>query len=331
MAALTSSVATLLDISKREDPNGKIARIVELLTQQNEVLEDMQWKEGNLPTGEKTTIRTGLPTPTWRLLNYGVQPTKSSTAQVTDNCGMLEAFSKCDVDLVKLNNNAAEYRLTEDVAHMEAMNQSLASTLFYGSTALNPERFVGLAPRYSALSTDTTKAGSNIINGSGDSDRTSIWLVGWGATTAHGIYPKGSKAGFSHEDLGEDTVLDAAGGMYRAFVTHYKWDCGLTVRDWRYVVRIANVDSAALQADASSGADIIDLMTQALEVPPSLNGAKFVFYCNRTIKSYLRRQITNKSNVQLNLENVMGKPVMSFGGFPVRRCDQITNAETAVA
>ena len=48
---------------------------------------DMDWQEGNLPTGHRTTIRTGLPESAWRLLNYGVQPSKSVTAQVTDTCG----------------------------------------------------------------------------------------------------------------------------------------------------------------------------------------------------------------------------------------------------
>ena len=80
MAVLGSNVATLADIAKRTDPDGKISSIVELLSQTNEMLPDMLWKEGNLATGERTTVRTGLPTVAWRLLNQGVQPSKSTTA-----------------------------------------------------------------------------------------------------------------------------------------------------------------------------------------------------------------------------------------------------------
>ena len=80
MATLAQSVLTLADWAKRLDPDGKVPAIVEMLSQTNEVLADMLFKEGNLPTGERTTIRTGLPSVYWRLLNQGVAPSKSTTA-----------------------------------------------------------------------------------------------------------------------------------------------------------------------------------------------------------------------------------------------------------
>ena len=92
MSALKATNPTLIDVARRTDPDGKIATIVELLNQSNDVLTDMSWVEGNLETGNKTTVRTGIPVPTWRKLYGGVQPTKSTTAQVRDSCGMLEAL-----------------------------------------------------------------------------------------------------------------------------------------------------------------------------------------------------------------------------------------------
>ena len=148
MAVIGSSVATLADVAKRLDKDGKIDKIVELLQDTNEILDDMLFQEGNLPTGHKTTIRTGLPEAAWRLLNYGVQPSKSRTAQITDTCGMLEAYAEVDKALADLNNNTAEFRLSEDRAYLQAMNKNMAHTLFYGDTSVNPERFMGLAPRY---------------------------------------------------------------------------------------------------------------------------------------------------------------------------------------
>src|SRR5574341_847118 len=116
MATLSVVNPTLLDLAKRSDPNGKIAAIVEILNATNEVLDDMSWQEGNLPTGHRTTVRTGIPAPTWRKLYGGVQPTKSTTAQVTDNCGMLEAYAEVDKALADLNGNTAAFRLSEDIA-----------------------------------------------------------------------------------------------------------------------------------------------------------------------------------------------------------------------
>lgn len=326
--ATVGTAVTLQDVAKRLDANGKIDKIVEILNQTNEILEDMLWIEGNLPTGHKTTIRAGLPTVAWRLLNYGVPNSKTATTQVTDTCGMLEAYAEVDKVLADLNGNTAEFRLSEDRAYLEAMNQALGQTLIYGDTSVNPERFVGLAPRFSSLSAAN---GGNILSAGGSSNLTSIYLVCWSDLTAHGIFPKGSVAGFQHQDLGEVTLMDANNNKYQGYRTHYKWDCGLTVRDWRYVVRIANIDVTALTKNASAGADLIDLMTQAIELLPNQSIGRPVFYCNQKIRSFLRRQIMNKAIYQITQEQVAGKHVTMFDGIPVRRVDQILNTETQVS
>ena len=324
-----SEVLTLADWAKRLDPDGRVDKIVEMLAQKNEILDDMLFVEGNLPTGHRTTVRAGLPSAAWRMLNYGVQPSKSKTKQVTDTAGMLEAYAEVDKDLADLNGNTPQFRLSEDKAFLEAMNQQMAQTTFYGNTSTNPERFLGLAPRFNDPSADN---GENILNGGGSgSDNTSVWLAVWGNDTCHGIFPKGTKAGLQHKDLGEVTLEDDAGGKYQGYRTHYQWKTGLTLRDWRYVVRIANVDVSNLTKDASSGADLIDLMTQALEIPPDLSSGRAAFYCNKTIRSFLRRQIRNANNVHINMDEVAGKKVVSFDEVPVRRCDQILNTEAALS
>lgn len=329
MSTINNRNPSLLDVAKRTDPDGKIAQVVEILAETNEILNDMPFVEANDGTSHQTTIRTGLPEVTWRKFNYGVKQGKSRTAQVKDSCGMLEAYSLIDKDLAMLNGNSAAFRLSEDTAFLEAMSQEMATTVFYGDTAESPEKFMGLAPRFNDLSAESA---DNIIDAGGSgSNNTSIWLVVWGEQQIHGIYPKGSKAGLSHEDLGQDTVKDADGGEYQALRTHYQWKCGMTVRDWRYVVRIANIDVTALTKDATSGADLVDLMTQALELVPNLQRGRAVFYVNRTIKSYLRRQIKNAQNVQISMSEVAGKHVMMFDDVPVRRCDAILSSEAAVA
>jgi hypothetical protein len=330
MATLSTLNPTLADLANRMDPNGKIdPQIVEILTQSNEVLDDMSFIEANGFTDHKTTIRSGLPAGTWRKLNYGVMPEKSKTVQVKDSMGMLESFAEVDKALAELNGNSAAWRLSEDYAFIEGMNKTMASTLFYGDTDTDPEKFMGLAPRY-----DSTSAanGSNIIKAGGSgADNTSVWLVVWGPNTVHGIYPKGSQAGLKSEDLGEDVLTDAAGGRYRGLRTHYRWDMGLTLRDWRYVVRIANIDVSDLTKNAASGADLIDLMIQALEIIPNLGMGRPVFYCSRTVRSFLRRQILNKSNVNLTFDDVAGKKVVMFDGVPVRKTDALLETEAAIA
>ncbi len=331
LAAMAATYPSYLDVANRLGEDGKVVKtIIELLEKTNEILDDMMPVEGNLPTGHRTTVRTGLPSATWRLLNYGVQPSKSQTMPVTDSTGMLEAYAEIDKALADLNGNTSAFRLSEDMAFLEAMNIEMASTLFYGNVAVDPEKFTGFAPRYSSLSTDTTKAGYNIIDAGGTgSDNTSIWLVVWGANTCHGIYPKGSQLGFTREDLGQVTLLDGASGRYEGYRTHYKWDIGLTVRDWRYVVRIANIDWSATITDTSAP-DLVKFMVDASEMIPNLSMGKAAYYMRREIRTALRHQIRTTTNVNLTFDTVEGKRVMSMDEIPVRRVDALLNTEARI-
>jgi len=328
MATIGNTALTQADWARRYN-DGRISVIVELLSQTNEILEDMRWVEGNLPTGHRTTVRTGLPQGTWRQLNYGVQPAKSTTSQVTDSCGMLETYSEIDKALADLNGNTAEFRLSEDQAFLEGLSQQLAQTLFYGNTDSTPEKFMGLAPRFNTVNPATGAIAQNVIDGGGSgSDNTSVWLVVWGDLTVHGIFPKGSKAGLQMRDLGEQTLLDANGNRFQGYRTHYKWDAGLTVRDWRYAVRIANIDVSDL--GGAGATDLVKHMIRATHKVPSLKTGQPVFYMNRTGRQWLDVQAANKDNVMLRISEFEGRPVREFLGIPIRTCDQILNNEPRV-
>lgn len=332
MAVLTTNALTLADWAKRLDPDGRVPVVAELLSQSNEVLEDAVFMEGNLPTGHRVVIRTGLPTVYWRAINQGIPTSKSNTAQVDEACGMLEAYSEVDKDLAELNGNTSQFRLSEDTAFLEAMNQTMAQTLFYGNPATDPKQFLGLASRYSASSAGN---GQNIIKAGGSgSVNTSIWLVVWGENTVFCPFPKGSKAGLMHEDLGLNTVWDSNQGRYQAYRTHYQWKNGLVVKDWRYIVRVANIDTTITSNNLA--ADLIALMSRALDRIPNFGMGRPVFYMNRTVYSILRLQALNKSNYALAVEKGLsqfGTPMnwLSFNGVPLRRVDQLLNTESTVS
>ena len=244
MATLTDTHPTLLDVSKRLDPNGKVDKIVEILAQTNEILADAVY--------------------------------------------------------------------IEDVT---------------------PEKFTGFAARYSSLSAEN---GQNINASAADgsnSTNTSIWFIGWGPNSCFMTYPKGSVAGLKTDDKGQITIenVDGAGGRMEAYRTHYRMDAGLVLKDWRYVYRI-QVDFAELTKDASTGADLIDLMTDVASFIPNLTGIRGAFYCSRRVHSFLRRQMVNKvKNSTLMMSDVAGQSVMTFDGFPVRRVDSLLHTEAKVA
>jgi len=340
MATLSTGQLTLLDWAKRLDPNGNVPAVAELLSQTNDILEDAVFVEGNLPTGHRVIIRTGLPTVYFRMINAGVPTSKSTTAQVDESVGIMEARSHIDVELAKLNGNTAAFRLSEDTAFIEAMNQLQCQTLFYGNPGTDPKTYLGLATRYGTLS----GAGNaqNILDANGDAaaTNTSVWLVVWGEQTVFCPFPKGSQAGLQHKDLGEESVSDGSGGWYQALRTMYQWKNGLVVKDWRYVVRIANIKVADLVAQTTTQAPtaataLIKLMSRAIDRIPNLNMGRAAFYANRTVSSHLRIAALDKSASVLSIQdalNQFGQPgkQLTFLGIPVRKVDQIINTETKV-
>jgi hypothetical protein len=333
MATLSSGALTLADWAKRLDPEGKVPVVAELLSQSNEILEDAVFQEGNLPTGHRVVIRTGLPIAYWRSLNQGIPTSKSATAQVDESCGMLEAYARIDKDLADLNGNTSAFRLSEDTAFLEAMNQAQAGTLLYGNPGTDPRQYLGLGPRFGAIS--SAGNAQNIIDAGGtSSNNTSIYLVVWGENTVFCTFPKGSKAGLIHEDQGVLTVYDSNQYPYQAYQTHYQWKNGLVVKDWRYVVRICNINTANLVAE-SGAADIIKLMSRALDRIPNFGMGRAAFYMNRTVYSMLRVQALNKSQNAIDVQsglNQFGQPTnwTSFEGVPLRRVDQVLNTEARV-
>jgi hypothetical protein len=343
MATLSTNNLTLADWAKRTDPEGRVPVVAELLSQTNEILEDCVFKEGNLPTGDRVVIRTGLPAVYWRALNQGIPSSKSVTAQVDEACGILEARSEVDKDLAMLNGNTAQFRLSEDVAFLEAMNQTQATTLFYGNPATDPKQFLGLAPRYSDIGAGSPNNSQNIISAAGSdaTANTSIYLVVWGDNTVYCPFPKGSSAGLMHEDLGEQTVYNSDGTRLQAYATRYQWKNGLVVKDWRYVVRICNINTTDLVSqsgtqEAGDSTAIIKLMSRALYRIPNMAMGRAAFYMNRTVHSGLAIAALDKSQYVLKVNEGLsqfGTPYswLTFQGVPLRKVDAIINTEAVVS
>ena len=237
-----------------------------------------------------------------------------------------------------LNGNTAQFRLSEDTAFLEAMNQTQAETMFYGNPGTDPKKFLGLAPRYGDLSADNAV---NILNAGGSgADNASVYLVVWGDNTVYCPFPKGSKAGLTHEDLGEQTVYNSDGTRLQAFATRYQWKNGLVVKDWRYVVRICNIDISDLLAGsntqaASASTALIKLMARALYRIPNMAMGRAAFYMNRTVHSGLSIAALDKSQSVLAIQEGLSQfgsaqSYLSFLGVPLRRVDALINNEARV-
>jgi hypothetical protein len=334
MATIGNTYLTLADLYKQQDGNGQVVSdIIEMLAQTNSIMSDMMTQECNDGTKHLTTIRTGLPTGTWRRLYQGVQPTKSTNKQVHDTTGMLEAWSEVDSKLVKLSRNPGQFRLNESQAFLEGLTNQVATAIFYGNTDTDPEQFMGLAPRFNELT--TAENSSQVINALGaQADNTSIWFIVWGDRTCHALYPQGTMAGLSRKDLGEETKNNSDGSLLRVMREQFTWDIGLSVRDWRYVARIANIDVSSMNAGS------VPLYTYMRNAYYQLQqrrvaGGRPAIYCNRDVLEALdalgHNAGASDNFTRLRPMEIEGKEVMTYRGIPIRETDALINAETLVA
>jgi hypothetical protein len=332
MATLGATFVDLIDIYKQQDGNGQYIEVIEMLMEMNPILQDAIAVECNKGTTHLHTVRTGLPSVTWGRLYQGIPQSKSGKAQVEDTTGFVEGLSTIDQRLLDLSSNEGAVRLSEAMSYIEAMNQEVASKLFYGNSASDPEEFMGLAPRFNSLSAPN---GNQIIDAGGaGADNTSVWFVTWGDNQCQLLYPKGTQAGVQREDMGSQRVLDANSNPYYAKEEKFTWNVGLAVKDWRYVARIANIDVSNL---AAGSVKLYNFMRNAYYQLQSrrVAGGKMAIYCNRDVLEALDALATNAGTtdnfVRLQRKEVEGEEVLTYRGIPIRESDAILNTESLVS
>jgi hypothetical protein len=332
MAVIGSTFVDLIDIYKQQDPNGQQAVVIELLMEMNPILDDAIAVECNKGTTHLHTVRTGLPSVSWGMLYQGIDQSKSKTAQVEDTTGFVEGLSTIDERLLELaGGNEGAVRLSEAMSYLEAMNQEVATKMFYGNTASDPEEFMGLAPRFNSLSAPN---GGQIIDAGGTgSNNSSIWFVTWGERQTHLLYPKGTQAGVKREDMGRQRVQDADGKAYYAKEEKFTWHVGLAVKDWRYVSRVANINMTNVAAGTVLLYNFLRKAYYKLQ-NRRVAGGKLAIYCNRDILEALDALATNAgatdSFVRLKPMEIEGKEVMTYRGIPIREVDALLNTEARV-
>ncbi len=334
MSTINSTAVSLLDIKSRLDPNGLLARSIDVLNLENQILNDMKWMEGNLPTGNVTTQRTSIPTPGTRRFNEGAAVKKATSKQVTDTCTLLESNSEVDEEVMKLAPNPEMFRVDEDAAHMEGYRQKVASMIFYGDTNTNPSEFNGLNVRFNALSTVKTKPGYQIISAGGSgSVNASAWFIDWSQQGVAGIYPKGSTAGLETRDMGLNRILDANGNPFYAYCTNFKWKPGLAVRNYRKVARVANIDTINIQTFGSGSDTSANLIQKFILAKNRIDApANVVCYVNELIYSWFEIMLTDKNNVYITRKELADKfPQLYFAGIPIRMCDALLSSEATIS
>jgi hypothetical protein len=323
---------TLLDVAKQQDPDGTLAMIAEVLQQSNAILQDMPMLPSNAPMGHRVTMRSSLPTVAWGKINQGVSRSKSATTQAVDTIGIMVGLSEVDAKIKEIvgEANFSGARLNEDKAFLEAMSQSVAQTILYGNEETDESGFTGLQPRLTTAATAITGSYVKKHHSSpSGSDYTSIYIVDWGERGCHGVYPKNSSAGLKQDDMGKQRVLDADSNAFTAYVKEYTWMIGLSVADPRHVARLANIDISQALSDTSTM--LMDSLVEIMNGMASRTGLQRVMYTRREILTALWKQVMNKGNMALTVQEYLNEPTLHVWGVPIRALDQMSAAESAIS
>jgi hypothetical protein len=345
----TGAPLSLMDVSRRTDPDGEPSDIAELLSQANEIYDDLVWKEGNTNTGHVYTVRTGIPAGTWRYLNQGVPVSKSTTAQGRINCGMLEAQSTIDIKLLEMADDENKFRYEEDNAFFQGMSQTIAGQFVYGNALTNPASFTGFEAFYNTVNPAIADNAANVFDGGGaGSNNTSLLLIAWNPRSIYAVYPKGSAAGLKLEPLDYVQVAyDGAGNPFRAKTTWFRQEAGFCVEDWRWGVRAANLDVTSAGLGGPTPYDIFAHLSQMVLRLPKMGRkisnvnetdaksemglvARPAIYANRTLRGFMDIQAIRDKNVLIGMKDFAGEPVETYRSVPVRILDQLKNTETRV-
>ena len=345
----TGQWPTLSDLTSRMDGAGKQMYIAEMLSQSVPTLKDMPFKAGTEFMGHDIAYRTSIPSGFFRYLNMGVGYSKSTTGKARFGMADLEAYSQVDRLLAEQSGSVAAFRESEEVAFLEGLGQTWEETLWYGNSITNPAEFMGLSNFYNTVTQATAQNATNVIDGGGTgSDNASLWLVCWGLHQIYGVYPRGSMGGLVSEDKADATpAFDNLGNRYEAYTTWFRQMGAIVPEDWRYGVRISNID---VTANGLAGPDALDLflaMSQADMLPPTLSketsGITEVdaptdpspslmpyWYTNRTVRFWMDAQGMRNRNVLLTLNDAAGKPQDVIRGIRVRVADRLLITEARV-
>jgi hypothetical protein len=337
MATLGTGVYTLIDRVKELDPDGKPAKLINMLAQKDELMPRLPLMECNDGTTHVTTVITALPVVNFREYNEAVSPTKGDSTQERFGTGLVTAFSKVDAKLAATYADPGTFRMNQSQKFVESIRQKMMSTLFYGNAGTSPKAFNGLSRFFNSLSTSTQVSAANVIDAAGTqdspSDLASIWYVAVGPDTIHGLHPKGLTAGLEHIDRGIALVpgaTGATGSILSMLVDEWNLSLGLCVADWRAAGRVVNIDiSDRLAATDSVLPNLVRRMVASVE--PGTGTPYLVM--NRAVKYLFETEVRREVGAGggLTYENIDNSRLTVWEGIPILRCDGLLSTETAVS
>lgn len=326
MATLTASDRmTALEILNRSSGENDDARkIIEVMSATNEILLDAPTTEANDGVVNTTVVRTKLPRAEHRIYNNGVGEGTSQTDVVHDYKCEIAMYSNTDVKLIQHAKNPADILWSESRGILEGMGQEQAEDIVYGNHSVDPAYMDGFATRRNKIDNELCLSGGGLQAASGS--LTSIYICKWGMNKMHMFYPRGASGiGVTKKDKGIQTVTGQNGKSMEAYQLYFDAEYGLSVRDPRALIRIANINLSTVNA-----VDIVKMILKAKRKLPQGDGTISIL-CGSEILGLMDVAAMEKNNVLYNAEDPWGRELLKIRDMRLRQVDAILTTEDYVA
>lgn len=342
---------TVAELIRREDPDGKLAQLVDMLTQENRILEDITWLECNNGTYHEDTRTVGEPTGQERTYDEGVTKEAGRTEKVLEPTCMLNGISEVDVKKIQHHvargSTPAEARMMEDGFFLRGMTKTLVSRLFDGNRTTDPRRINGINTRSDYNTLQTYGSETRVFdNAGGDcadaSVFTSMYIIQWGFKKVECIYPRNDPQGggilpIKMEDYGKSIITQASdtsgSKKYPAWQTWFSADFGLFIFDPRCIKRVCNIAVGTAADNAHYFTFDENALSDAVQ-ELEYGGQGAVIYCNKAVLKQAQRRANDKGTANFTMdsegEGPFAHPVVRYQGIPMKRVDQITNTQANV-
>lgn len=346
MATIAHDIWTIHDSVSLQDPSGKhVKNIINLLSQMTPVYKDGKYTVASHGDYHKNTYTVGRSTPGRSAANQGYDQAVSTYAADRDTIGNISSLVTTDKRTVGPYQSLAQIRAQRVKDAIEEIAKQFETDFFYGDISDDPLEFNGLATRYNALPNSSSALSNLVVDAGGVSgDLTSIYLVTWGDSQCNLIHRPDQPAGVMREDKGDQRVLDSNSKPYYAAEEVLNLSCGLTLGDYTFSGRVANIDVGFAQA---GDVDIYKYLQELVfertkghynddlnDANPQATGRQ-VLYMNRKIFSALvtlgRNAGTSDQYVRLTPKEIQGRTYESYMNIPIKVTDGIVNTESAVS
>lgn len=311
---------TLLDIAKSTGDDGIAGLIEEVVKFVPEVnggaartIKGIQFK---------TTVRTALPTTSFRKANAGGTPSKSTYEQRLFDCFITDTPWLADKAVADSHEDgAAAYIAAEAKGIMLAQMIMLGKQFYYGLDTNNSSLsdalgFPGLNVQYDSANMTVDATGSTANTGS------SVYAVTWGEDGCQWLYGNGSNP-LQLTDVKEVVLPDPNNAS--AYITYYHqqllaW-AGMKQGSGRRVARLKNLT-------AQAGKTLTDsLLRDLVQLFPVGYRPDAMYMSRRSMGQLIKsRTATNPSA----FVGAVPGMILDYDGIPLIQTDSISNAEAIV-